>query len=169
MRRVWNNANAEKFGSTIIPVRRLVLNCATRSGRHPTYKVRPHCISVGNIHLLACIAESQCFPWDRSWIFKCSTLIRWILSLKMLRRGTVGHLYQGPAVTILLRIDPLLGNARNTGGQQYRSSVSVVPVRTIAMQHTINILAYAVTSHNREVVFSMWSAPRILTRHTCFL
>jgi hypothetical protein len=57
---------------------------------------------------------------------------------------------------ILWRIDTLLGNARNTRGQQYRSSVFYRPlIDRCYSTHANHILAYVVTSHNnREAVFS---------------
>jgi hypothetical protein len=85
--------------------------------------------------------------------------------------GVESILQRRLVTNILWHIDPLLGNVRNTRGQQYRSSVFCGPhTDRWYVTHAKHIFLCAVTSHNnREAVFFMRSALRILTRDICFL
>jgi hypothetical protein len=63
--------------------------------------------------------------------------------------------------------DPLLGNARNTRGQQYRSSVFYVRALTVTMQLTLNTFSRTRWRHkNREAVFSSVVRAECLYRTT---
>jgi hypothetical protein len=65
----------------------------------------------------------------------------------------------------LWHIDPLLGNAHNTHAANSRGTVfSVVRARTVAMQRTRHVLAYVVTSPNKEEAVSCCGSCQVIVR-----
>jgi hypothetical protein len=77
-------------------------------------------------------------------------------------------------VRILWRIDPFLGNARNTHAPNNRGAVfSMVRARTVAMQRTLNTFFLTRWRHRtiERLCFLLWSVPSVYKgqQKGCFL